>query len=454
MMITKRALSRRTFVRGIGVALGLPLLDAMVPALSAVAKSAANPVMRLGFLYVPNGIILDSWVPTGESTNGKATGVATTSEISATLSSLAPFRDQVVVVTGLANREAEKGTGGGVHSKCQTTWLCGVAAKETEGADIEAGTTVDQFAAAKLGQETPLRSLELGLEPAFLGALCEQGLSCVYQNAISWRTPTMPLPIEHNPRVVFERLFGEGGSPEDRLARMRTDRSILDWVADDIARIQRTLGPSDETTVSDYLEAVRDVERRIQQVERQMETTSLEVGEPPVGVPESDEDHARVMFDLQCLAYQADVTRVATFQIRREQSQAAYPQLGVPEAHHNLSHHQGDPAKIAMNGKINAYHVQLFSYLVERLKATPDGDGSLLDHSIMLYGAGMGDGNIHSPHELPTVLVGGGCGQLKGGRILGCLTDTPMMNLGLSLLDKVGVELEQIGDSSGRVLGL
>ena len=217
MMITKRALSRRTFVRGIGVALGLPLLDAMVPALSAVAKSAANPVMRLGFLYVPNGIILDSWVPTGESTNGKATDVATTSEISATLSALAPFRDQVVVVTGLANREAEKGTGGGVHSKCQTTWLCGVAAKETEGADIEAGTTVDQFAAAKLGQETPLRSLELGLEPAFLGALCEQGLSCVYQNAISWRTPTMPLPIEHNPRVVFERLFGEGGSPEDRL---------------------------------------------------------------------------------------------------------------------------------------------------------------------------------------------------------------------------------------------
>ena len=235
---------------------------------------------------------------------------------------------------------------------------------------------------------------------------------------------------------------------------MRTDRSILDWVADDIVRLQRTLGPSDETTVSDYLEAVRDVERRIQQVERQMETTSLEVGEPPVGVPESDEDHARVMFDLQCLAYQADVTRVATFQIRREQSQAAYPQLGVPEAHHNLSHHQGNPAKIAMNRKINAYHVQLFSYLVERLKATPDGDGSLLDHSILLYGAGMGDGNIHSPHELPTVLVGGGRGQLKGGRILVCPTDTPMMNLGLSLLDKVGVELEQIGDSSGRVLGL
>jgi hypothetical protein len=445
MIITKHVLPRRTFLRGLGVTLALPLLDAMVPPLSALAKTAAKPVARLGFFYVPNGILMENWIPKGQGTR---------LELSPTLRSLTGFRDQTIVVTGLANHQASVGTGAGAHSKCQTVWLCGVPIKETEGADIGAGTTLDQIAAAKLGQDTPLRSLEVCTEPTHMGAVCEQGLSCVYQNTFSWRTPTSPLPMEHNPRVIFERLFGEGGSAAERLARARTDSSILDWVGGEIAQLRQKLGPADRRTVTEYVETVRDVERRIQRMERQSAESPFAVGTPPAGIPDSDDEHTKMLLNLQFLAYQSDVTRVVSYMIRREESQATYPQLGLADAHHNISHHGGNIEKMAMNAKINAYHVSLFAGLVEKMRATPDGDGSLLDHAILLYGAGMGDGNLHSPHELPVLLVGGGCGEIKGGRVLRYADKTPMMNLAVTLMDKVGVEVERIGDSTGRLADL
>jgi hypothetical protein len=444
MTIRKMALPRRTFLRGFGVTLALPFLDAMVPALSARAAAPSKGALRLGFFYVPNGIIMENWLPKGEGTNF---------QLSPTLAPLAPFRDQMIVVQGLSNHQASLGTGAGAHSKCQTTWISGVACKETEGADIRAGMTLDQYAAAKICEDTPLRSLELCTEPTYMGAVCEQGLSCVYQNTFSWRTPTTPLPLENNPRVVFERLFGEGGSAAERLMQSQMDRSILDWITTDIAALQKQLGAGDRATIDEYVEAVRDVERRIQQEEKRGGESPLEVGTPPVGIPESDDEHTKLLLDLAFLAYQADVTRVVSYMIRREESNATYPQIGVPEAHHNISHHGGNPDKIAMVSKINAHHVALFGHLAKRMQATPDGDGTLLDHAVLMYGAGMGDGNIHNPHLLPVLLVGGR-GTLKTGRSVKCPDNTPMMNLGLSLMDKVGVEVQQIGDSTERLSDL
>jgi hypothetical protein len=449
MFITKMALPRRTFLRGMGVGMGvtlaLPLLDAMVPALSAMAKTAAKPTPRLGFFYVPNGCIMESWLPKGEGT---------TFEMSPTLAALTPYRDQLIVLDGLANHEASKGTGAGLHAKAQTAFLSGVFLKETEGADFYAGTTLDQIAADKLSQDTPLRSLELGTEPGFLASVCEQGISCVYQNTMAWRNPTTPLPVENNPRVVFERLFGEGGTLSDRLLQAKKDRSILDWVNADVSSLQQQLGASDRTTVDEYLSALRDVEQRIQQQEKQSDASTLAVGEMPIGIPESQDDHTKLLLDLQFLAYQADITRIVTYMVRREESQATYPQIGVPDAHHWCSHHGGNPDKIAMVAKINAHHVSLFSHLVERMKKTPDGDGTLLDHAIFMYGAGFGDGNVHSPERLPIMVVGGGCGTLKGGRVVKYQERTPLMNLGSTLLEKIGVPADKIGDSTGRLTDL
>jgi hypothetical protein len=439
MMITKVSLPRRTFLRGVGATLALPFLDAMIPALSASAK----PIMRLGFFYIPNGASMNFWRPTG---------VGTEMEISPTLTPLAPFRDQMTVITRLANHQAEIGNGGAAHTRCQSLFLSGIRPKETEGADIEAGKTIDQYAADKLGVETPLRSLELALDLDYLTGNCDFGYSCAYVNTFSWRSPTQPLPMENNPRVVFERLFGDGGVATDRVARIRGKRSILDMVTDDMARLQRKLGPGDHATVTDYLDAVRDIEQRLQKVmARQMDSP---VGDQPVGIPESNLEHAKLMMDLQLMAYQSDMTRVVAFQIAREKSSRTYPEIGVPQAHHDISHHGGDPARVAGNAKINTYQVGLFAHLVERMRATPDGDGTLLDHSMLLYGGGMGDGDLHSPHDLPIVLMGGGCGQLKGGRHIQAKLDTPLMNLGLSLLDKVGVELDSLGDSTGRLADL
>jgi hypothetical protein len=446
MIVTKMSLPRRTFLRGLGSTLGLPLLEAMVPAFTALAQTAAKPVRRLAFFYVPNGIQLVNWHPKSEGANFEITPI---------LSPLERVRDQIVVVSGLANSQADPlDVGSGSHARAAGVWLNGVRPKRTESADIQAGITVDQFAARELGKDTPLSSLQLALEPSFVVGNCEGGYSCAYVNTMSWQTPTLPLPMETNPHVVFERLFGDGSSGAVRLAQMRYDRSILDAVLEDMVRLRRTLGPRDRTTVDEYVEAVRDVERRLQKTEHRTDPSAAPAIDAPLGVPDSFDEHAKLLLDLQLLAYQADLTRVVTFQIARELSVRSYPDIGVIEAHHDISHYANNPEKMVKNTKINTYHVELFAHLVTKMSATPDGDGSLLDHAMMLYGSGMGDGNLHRHHDLPLVVVGGGCGQLAGGRHLRYPNDTPMMNLGLSLLDKVGVELERIGDSTGRLVGL
>jgi hypothetical protein len=436
MVMRRRRLARRTFLRGVGAAVALPWLDAMVPALGA----SPRPGLRLGFVYVPNGVFLPNWVPTGEET---------TFELSRTLKALEPVKSRMVLVTGLSNRQAAIGAGGGAHSKCSTAWLSGTYPKETEGADIAAGPTIDQVAAEKLGEDTALRSLEIAAEYSYMQARCDSGFSCVYTNTFSWRTSTTPMPMEDNPRIVFERLFGDGGSAAERLAQARTDRSILDAVTEEIATLKRRLGPADTATVTEYLDAVRDVERRIVQQEKQGAETLAPVGAPPIGVPEAADERIKLMLDLQLLAYQADVTRVVSFQMGREQSQAMYPSLGVPEAHHNISHHQNNPVKTEWLTRINTYHIEMFSRMVQKMAATPDGDGSLLDHALLLYGGGMGDGDIHSTHDLPALVVGGGNGRVKRGRLLKAPLDTPMMNLGLTLLDAAGVRLDRFADSTG-----
>ncbi len=444
MFITKMALPRRTFLRGMGTAIALPLLDAMVPALSALAKTPARPVKRLGFVYTPNGATMASWTP--------RMGEGPLTELSPTLSPLASVKDYVVVPTGLSQRQAESwGNGNGEHSRGQTVWLSGVHPKRTEGADVQNGTTIDQLAAQAIGADTPLLSLEMALEQNYLVGNCDNGYSCVYWNTIAWRTPTTPLPMEVNPRVVFERMFGDGGSAAQRRAQVQDDRSILDSVKEAVAGLQRKLSPSDRAKVAGYLDAMREIERRIQVAEKQSGESLIELPDRPIGVPEGYDDHAKLMFDLAAIAFQADVTRVFTLLLGREQTNRPYPFIGVPEAHHSVSHHQNDPVKLAKAAKINTYHIELLARFAERLRDTPDGDGSLLDHSMVLQGSGLSNSDQHSHIDLPLVLVGGGSGQLKGGRHLKYPKDTPMNNLHLALLDKVGVPAEKFGDSTGRI---
>ena len=314
--------------------------------------------------------------------------------------------------------------------------------------------SLDQYAARELGKETPLASLELAVEPNYIVGNCDNGYSCVYQNTFAWKTPTTPLPMENNPRVVFERMFGDGSSPEARRRQMRRGRSILDWVSADMNRLVRTLGPADRTVVTEYLDAVREVEGRIQMAEQQGARSLEATLTRPLGVPVSDDEHFKLMIDLQFLAYRAEITRVVTYQLSREQSQRTYPFIGVANGHHEISHHMDQPDRMELNSKINTYHVSLLARLAEKMRATPDGDGTLLDHAMLLYGAGMGDGDVHSPHDLPLVLVGGGGGTLKGGRHLKAAFDTPLMNLGLSLLDKAGIAAERFGDSTGTLSDL
>jgi len=443
MIIKKMSLPRRTFLRGLGTTLALPLLDAMVPAATAIAKTAAKPAPRLGFIYIPNGANMRQWTPAGD-------GGALT--LSRTLQPLAKVQDHVVIPTGLDHRQAEAwGDGNGEHSRASSVWLNGVHPKRTEGADVEAGTTADQIAAAQLGQDTPLPSLELALENSFVVGNCDNGYSCVYTNTFSWRSPTTPLPMEHNPRVVFERLFGEGGTGEQRAARLADDRSILDAVREDMTRLNQTLGAGDRSRVTQYLDAVREIERRIQQAESQSDTALPEVLERPVGIPESFDQHARLMFDLQALAFQADITRVFTFLIGREQTAQSFPEIGVPDPHHAMSHHQLDVEKLEKYAKINTYQVSLLAGFLEKLQATPDGDGTLLDQSMILYGGGISDGDQHSHMDLPLILAGGGAGTLQGGRHLKYEDETPMTNLLVSMLDKAGVQIDALGDSTGRL---
>ena len=442
MIVTKKHLSRRTLLRGLGATIALPFLDAMAPALTASAKTAAAPTPRMAFFYVPNGMFLPSFHPEGEGGRNFS--------FTPTLKPLEPLREHIVVVSGLSNSGVvTTNEGGGVHTRAHGGWLSGVLPKRTEGADLRAGKTIDQYAADKLGAETSLRSLELTIDSNYQVGNCENGYSCAYINSSSWLTETTPLPHERDPRVIFRRLFGDGGSVEARLVEMRTDRSILDSVSESIGQLERRLGISDRTTVEEYLTSVREIERRIQRAEENNSTTPLPPLDQPTGVPEDYEEHVTLMHDLLVLGFQADVTRVSCMQMARELSGRSYPNIGVPEGHHTVSHHQLDQHNIAQYTKINTYHMTLFARLIDKMRQTPDGDGTLLDHSILLWGAGMGDGDHHTPFDLPITLAGGGCGSLAGGRHLKYALHTPFMNLGLSLLDKVGMHVDQISDSTG-----
>jgi hypothetical protein len=437
MIITKKALPRRTFLRGMGASLALPLLDAMVPAMTAQASTAAAPVRRLGFVYMPMGSDINRWTPPGDNLD----------ELSPTLSSLASVRDQLTVITNLELKNSYPGT----HATSNAGFLSAAKAKWTESTDYHLGTTVDQIAAKNIGQETQLPSLELAMDLLSTVGQCDNGFACVYQNNLSWSSPTTPLPYEAHPRIVFERLFGEGGSPSDRQAALRERASLLDWVRDDISRLQGDLGPEDRGRVSQYLDTVREVERRIQKAEAQAADNVLPDLDRPVGVPASYADHARLMLDLQVLAFQGDVTRVITFQLARETSNRTYPETGVPDPHHPLTHHGGNEEKIAKMAKINAFHVSLFAYYLEKLKATPEGGATLLDNSLLLYGSGMGNPNVHDHVNLPILVAGGGAGSHKGGRHIRYAEPTPLANLHLTLLEKVGVRLDAFADSKGKV---
>jgi len=438
MIITRKALPRRTFLRGMGASLALPLLDAMIPSMTALAKTPANPVRRLGFIYMPMGCDITRWTPPGDGTLG---------ELSPALQSLAPFVDQLTVITNLELKNAYPGT----HATSNAAFLSAATAKWTESTDYYLGTTVDQVAAQQIGRETLLPSLELAMDLLQTVGQCDNGYACVYQNNLSWSSPTTPLPAEAHPRIVFERLFGEGGSTADRRAALRRRASLLDWVRDDISRLQNRLGPEDRTRVGQYLDTVREVERRIQKAEAEAEDSHLPDLDRPVGVPASYADHARLMFDLQALALQGDVTRVITFQLARETSTRTYNEIGVPDPHHPLTHHGNNPEKIARMAKINAFHVSLFAYFLEKLKSTPEGDGTLLDHTVYLYGSGMGNPNVHDHVNLPVLVAGGAAGNLKGGRHIKYAEPTPLANLHLTLLEKVGLRMDKFADSKGKV---
>ena len=447
-MIFKKAIPRRAFLRGIGSALALPLLDSMMPAFASSADTRSAGATRLSVVYFPTGFIMDKWTPAGE---GSAF------ELSPIMAPLTPFRDRMLVVSGLALKNADAllpGEGAvGNHSRASATFLSGVHPKKTEGADLEAGTTIDQIVAKEFGKQTQLSSLELALEGELVG-VCERGYSCAYLNTISWRSPTTPMPMETQPRVVFERLFGDGENvkPEDRLARLRENRSILDSVSVDVMRMMTGLGPSDRVKVNQYLDAIRDVERRIEKAEEQ-DAKRLPVipMDRPLGVPDTYAEYSKLMFDLQLLAYQADLTRVISIMMAREQSGKAYPEIGVGDPHHPLTHHNGDPEKIAKVLEINKFQMKMFANFLEKLRSTPDGDGSLLDHTTVVCGSAISDGNLHLHDNLPVFLFPGKTTQIKGGRHLRYPQATPLANLYLTVLDKLGAPMEKLGDSNGKL---
>ena len=437
MFITKMSLPRRTLLRGMGATLALPLLDAMVPALSAIAKTAAAPVRRLGVMYVPNGMAMQYWTPPTEGSGFEITPI---------LQPLAPFHDQVLLLSGLKLPWDVAPHAGG-----STPFLTGVVGRTGE-TNIVCEISMDQIVAKQFGQHTQLASLELALEDKGNSGQCSQGYSCVYLNTISWRDSKTPLPMESNPRVVFERMFGDSASTDStaRQARIARDRSVLDSVMDTVADLKRKVGAPDRGKIDQYLEAVRDVERRLQKADEQRDEP-LPLVDQPAGVPSRYDDHARLMFDLQVLAYQSDLTRVITFMMAREESSLTYPEIGVPDTHHPLSHHAYDKLRIATLSKINTYHVKLFSDYLQKLRSTPDGDGTLLDHVMLLYGAGISDSNSHKHDNLPILLAGGASGTIKGGRHLRYHEDQPLADLLVTMMDKLGVAVDQIGDSDGAL---
>jgi hypothetical protein len=440
MILMKKALPRRTFLRGAGTALALPLLDAMVPSLTALAETPASPakLRRLGFVYMPMGCDVTRWTPPGGEK---------LAELSPTLEPLESMKKKVAIVSNLELRNAYPGT----HATSNAAFLSAAKAKRTESTDYHLGTTVDQIAAQQIGRDTQLPSLELSMDLLSVVGQCDNGYACVYQNNLSWSSPTTPLPAEAHPRLVFENLFGEEGGTADRKASLKKRASLLDSVTDELARLQKSLGPKDRTRVSQYLEAVRDVERRIQQAEAAAGENPLPDLDRPTGVPAAYADHARLMFDLQMLAMQGDITRVITFQLARETSNRSYPEIGISEGHHPLTHHGGDPDKIAKVAKINRFHVSLFAEFLEKLQATSEGNGSLLDHVLYLYGSGMGNPNVHDHVNLPIIVAGGAAGNMQGGRHLRYSEPTPLANLHLTMLDKVGVRIDSFADSNGKV---
>ena len=422
-----------------GAALALPLLDAMVPALTPTVKTAAAARKRLGCVYIPHGCIMDRWTPATEGAGFEFTPI---------LKPLEPFRDSLVVVTNMTRPEQGVDTN---HAGAPASWLAGVPPKRTAGPDYSLGITLDQLVAKHIGQETTFPSIELATED-FSGLVgdCSPGFSCAYMNTLSWQSETAPLPMEINPRAVFEQLFGGGANRDERLARMRADRSLLDFVADDLKSVEAGIGSRDRARLNQYLDHVREIERRIQRAEQQAATIP-EVPDAPVGVPESFEEHVKLLFDLLFVAYQADLTRVFTFMLGRELSQRTYPHIGVTEPHHSISHHGNRPAAIEMHAKVNTYHLSLFAQFVERLQSTDDGDGSLLDHSLIVYGSGMGNGNVHSADLLPTLLVGSGGGTVRGNRHIVAGTLTPNADLLISIAETYGIELERFGGNKGRI---
>ena len=447
MIITNKALHRRSFLRGMGATLALPFLDAMVPAMAATttAKSAAQAATRLGFVYVPNGIIPKAWLPT-------KTGVGF--DMPVTMSPLEPFRDNILVLSNLMQNSGRSlGDGAGDHARAGASWLTGVHPKKTEGSGIHSGISADQIAAKEFSKSTQLASLEIGLEEPNLAGGCDSGYSCAYTNTTSWRTAISPNPMEVNPRVVFERLFGDGETtdPAARLKRIQEDRSILDFIRTDVSRLEPGLGARDKSKLDEYLDSIRDIERRIQKAEQQSASMKLPVMERPTGIPDDFESHAKLMSDLMVIAFQTDMTRVVSFMMAREGSNRSYRSIGISDGHHSVTHHMNDPEKIAKTMKIDQLHVQSLAYLLGRLKNTPDGDGSLLDHSMILFGSSISDGNAHTHHDLPLVLAGGGNGKIKSGRHVRYAPETPMNNLLLSMLDKSGVPCESLGDSTGKL---
>ncbi len=441
MIVTRRAMSRRTVLRGVGAAVALPLLDAMVPALTAARQTPATPIRRLGVVYHPNGVIYENWLPKGTGRDFVFSPI---------LKPLEPFRSQLTVITGLSSHQAEAlGDGGGDHSRASGTYLTGVHVRKSDSV-VGNGMSMDQIAAKALERETQLSSLQLTADDNSLVGSCDVGYSCAYSSTLSWLTPTLPLMAENNPRVVFERLFGvsESTDPRVRASRLRQDRSILDSVTDRVRQLQQKLGAADNRKVSDYLESLRDVERRIRKAEEQ--STQVPDVSRPAGVPDGFQPHVELLYDLQLLAYQSDLTRVITFMYGREQNGRPYPQIGIAEPHHPLTHHQNNPDKMAKCTQIQTYHVALFASYLEKLAATPDGDGSLLDHVTILFGGGISNSDRHTHGPLPTLLAGGGSGTLRGGRHLVYPDDTPLTNLQLTLLDTLGVPTEKLGDSTGR----
>ena len=439
MINTRKSISRRMLLRGAGAAFSLPLLDAMIPASTALAETAAAPTQlrRLGYVYMPMGFNPKEWVPKDD----------TLDKLPSSLQSLQKVKDSVTVISGMELRNAYPGS----HATSNSAFLSAATAKRTESSDYHLGTTVDQIAAKRLGQQTQLPSLELAMDLLNNAGQCDNGYACVYQNNLSWSTPSTPLPAEAHPRLVFENLFGEGGTADDRRETLRRRASLLDSVTEEMKRFKLQLGANDRGKVDDYFQSIREVERRIQRAEASVDENPLPDLDRPVGVPAAYADHARLMFDLQLLAFQGDITRVISFQLAREASTRTYPEIGVPEPHHPISHHGNNPDKLAKVAKINQFHVSLFAEFLRKMAATPEGNGSLLDHSLYLCGSGMGDPDAHDHTDLPLIVAGGAAGNMRGGRHVTYEKHTPMANLHLTLLNKAGVEMDSFADSTRPV---